>query len=233
LRWTHGLSRHTYGRLEVAQTKTAWGRRRRQRVALLKGDADVLASATRYHFAGVLDRRPVRVCAIGEVIADTRRGADDHARSLIEWLVADGTQNGADVGLLFSDVASLGRIPDGFEPIPSPDVTLAVAQSPRHGAPIALIRGDEPCDYQAILAMGQVRAAPFRFHLDRDIDLLESIPPRLFDCLARQNHLAPSKRGNCFENITSTVIPMVAAASAQKRSHTDGSRRRADWVPLA
>jgi hypothetical protein len=27
-------------------------------------------------------------------------------------------------------------------------------------------------DLAAIVAMGQVRAAPFRFHLDRDIDLV-------------------------------------------------------------
>ena len=77
------------------------------------------------------------------------------------------------MALLFSNVDSFGRIPHGFEPIPSSMVTLAVAQSPRHGAPMALIRGGEARDYQAIVAMGQVRAAPFRFHLDRDIDLLE------------------------------------------------------------
>jgi hypothetical protein len=214
LRWTHGLTRHSYGRLEIAQSKTAWGGRRRQRVALLDDDTNVLASATRYHVAGVLDQCPVRVCAIGEVIADARHGADDRARSLIEWLVADGTQGGADVALLFSDADSLGRLPDGFEPIPSPQVTLDVAQSPRHGAPMALIRGGEARDYQAIVAMGQVRAAPFRFHLDRDIDLLEYaiINKRLLAGLApegtRQLHFFIAEEG-----ITAAAYVIISVAA--------------------
>src|SRR5690349_2320221 len=38
---------------------------------------------------------------------------------------------------------------------------------------MALIRGGEPRDWAAIVAMGRARASAFRFHLDRDIDLLE------------------------------------------------------------
>ena len=38
---------------------------------------------------------------------------------------------------------------------------------------MTLVRGGEERDLAAIVAMGQVRAAPFRFHLDRNIDLVQ------------------------------------------------------------
>jgi hypothetical protein len=171
LRRTHGLSRQAYNRLELAEVKTAWGRRRR--FALLNSDAQVLASATRYHVAAVLDQRSIRVCLIADVIADPLHGSDDYTRVLIEQLVDDATQDGADAALLISDVGSLRCVPVGFEPIPISEVTLDVAESPRKGAPMTLIRGGEARDFQAIVAMGQVRAASFRFYLDRDVDFLE------------------------------------------------------------
>ena len=62
---------------------------------------------------------------------------------------------------------------DGFEEIPSTEVTLQVAESPRHGAPITMVRGGEDRDLAAIAAMGRVRADPFRFHLDRDVDFVQ------------------------------------------------------------
>jgi hypothetical protein len=50
---------------------------------------------------------------------------------------------------------------------------LTVTESARHGAPMTLIRGGEERDLAAIVAMGQVRASSFRFHLDRDIDFVQ------------------------------------------------------------
>jgi len=38
---------------------------------------------------------------------------------------------------------------------------------------MTLVRGGEERDLAAIVAMGQVRAAPFRFHLDRDLDFVQ------------------------------------------------------------
>ena len=38
---------------------------------------------------------------------------------------------------------------------------------------MTLIRGGEERDLAAIVAMGQVRANPFRFHLDRDVDFVQ------------------------------------------------------------
>src|SRR5438128_6060516 len=61
----------------------------------------------------------------------------------------------------------------GFEAIPLTEATLHVAESSRHGAPMTMVRGGEERDLAAIVAMGRVRADPFRFHLDRDIDLVQ------------------------------------------------------------
>ena len=52
------------------------------------------------------------------------------------------------------------------------EAELRVTESSRRGAPMTLIRGGEERDLAAIVAMGQVRANPFRFHLDRDVDFL-------------------------------------------------------------
>ena len=38
---------------------------------------------------------------------------------------------------------------------------------------MTMVRGGEERDLAAIVAMGRVRADPFRFHLDRDIDLVQ------------------------------------------------------------
>lgn len=38
---------------------------------------------------------------------------------------------------------------------------------------MALVRGGEDRDRQAIVAMGHARADPFRFHINRDVDLIK------------------------------------------------------------
>jgi hypothetical protein len=38
---------------------------------------------------------------------------------------------------------------------------------------MTLVRGGEERDLAAVVAMGQVRANPFRFHLDRDVDFVQ------------------------------------------------------------
>jgi hypothetical protein len=63
--------------------------------------------------------------------------------------------------------------PNGFEVVSTTEAELSVAESLRHGAPMTLIRGGEERDLAAVVAMGQVRARPFRFHLDRDVDFVQ------------------------------------------------------------
>jgi hypothetical protein len=61
----------------------------------------------------------------------------------------------------------------GFDIVPMTDVDIGVAEPPRRGAPMTLIRGGEERDLAAIVAMGRIRADPFRFHLDRDVDFVQ------------------------------------------------------------
>jgi hypothetical protein len=166
-----GLSLQAYGKFDAAQMKTAWGRHHQRRFALVDG-ADVLASATQYDLAAVLDQRPVRVCGIGSIFSEPAH-RDGHARSLVERLLDQAARDGAAMALLFSDGSPEYSQPNGFEVVSTTEAELSVAESLRHGAPMTLIRGGEERDLAAVVAMGQVRASPFRFHLDRDVDFVQ------------------------------------------------------------
>lgn len=135
--------------------------------------ADLLASAQRYDLTGTLDQQHVSICAIGAVCTDPTRHNGSHARVLVERLVDDARRDGADIALHFVSTDSTSHVPDGFEVIPAVDVELRVAESTRHGAPMTLVRSGEDRDLAAIAAMGQARAVQFRFHLDRDVDLVK------------------------------------------------------------
>lgn len=170
--WHGGLSREAYGRLAAAETRTVWGSCHQRRFALVDG-AELLASAKRYRLAGILDQRPVRICGIGAVFTEVAHRGHGHARALVERLLAEAAQDGAEAALLFSDTGSTWRKGNAFEIVPTTEVELRVAESPRHGAPMTLVRGGEERDVAAIVAMGRVRAGPFRFHLDRDVDFVQ------------------------------------------------------------
>jgi hypothetical protein len=164
------LSREAYAKFDAAQKKTAWGRHHLRRFALVDG-GDVLASATQCNLAAVLDQRPVRVCGIGGMFTPPAR-AGDHARELLKRLLDRATRDGAVMALLFSNTSHEHQ-PTGFEAVAMTEAELRVAESSRRGAPMTLIRGGEERDLAAIVAMGQVRAGPFRFHLDRDVDFVQ------------------------------------------------------------
>jgi len=167
-----GLCRHAYGRLDAAQMKTAWARVHQQRLALMEGP-ELLASATRYRMAGVFDKRPVRICGVGAVCNDSLHRGSGHARALVEQLLDEAAQDGADLALLFSPMDPAWCAQNGFERVPITQVEISVAQSPGHGAPMTLVRSGEERDLAAIVAMGRARAAPFRFHLERDLDFVK------------------------------------------------------------
>jgi hypothetical protein len=164
------LSRSAYRRFDAALARTVWGARCRSAFALADGDA-VLASADTYDLAGWLDGRVVRVCGIGSVFTEPTHGRR-HAQALIETLVTRATQTGAELALLFTHpgLDDAGR--DGFNELAVASVTLEVAESQRHGAPMTMIRAGEERDLAAIVAMGRVRAETFGFHLDRDVDFV-------------------------------------------------------------
>jgi hypothetical protein len=165
-----GLSRRAFTTADAALSKTAWGCGHRRRYALVEG-ADVLASAHQYDLSGMLGRQALRICGIGDVCSGPHEGVN-HARLLIERLVDDARQHDADVALVFTSTESLTPALDGFEVIPTQDLQLTVAESSRYGAPMMLVRGGEDRDLASIVAMGEVRAARYRFHLTRDVDLV-------------------------------------------------------------
>ncbi len=167
---SEGLSRHAYRQFDAAQLRTAWGRHHQRRFALMKR-GELLASAVRYELAAVLDQQSVGVCGIGEIFPRPTL-ADGPARELVERLLEQAAGDGAALALLFSDTSDEQQLA-GFGVVPMTDVEISVAEPSRRGAPMTLIRGGEERDLAAIVAMGQVRAGPFRFHLDRDVDFVQ------------------------------------------------------------
>ncbi len=169
--WHEGLSRKAFGRFDAAQMKTVWGRDHQRRVALVDG-GEVLASAIQYHLAGILDQRPVRLCGIGAVFTEPAHRGGGRAHQLVEQLLEQATRDGAEMALCFSETGREHCERNGFEVISTTEVELSVAESPRQGAPMTLIRAGEERDFGAVMAMGRVRAGAFRFHLDRDVDFV-------------------------------------------------------------
>ena len=167
-----GLGRQAFAKFDAAQRKTAWALRHQRRFALVEG-ADLLASAQRYDLTGTVDRQRVSICGIAAVCPDSASHDGCHTRVLVDRLIDDARRDGADLALLFVTTDRTCCAPESFEVIPTVDVELKVAESSRYGAPMTLVRSGEDRDLAAIAAMGQVRAGQFRFHLDRDVDLVK------------------------------------------------------------
>jgi hypothetical protein len=89
--WNGGLTRQAYGKLDLSQMKTAWGRGHRRRFALMDG-ADVLASAAQYDLAAILDQRPVRVCGLGSIFSEPADGSGA-AEELVDRLLGQAARN--------------------------------------------------------------------------------------------------------------------------------------------
>jgi hypothetical protein len=218
-----GLSRHAYAQFEAARLRTAWGRRHQRRLALVEG-GDVLASATQYDLAAILNQRPVRVCGIGEILPQTMLPTGGPARELVDRLLEQAARDGAAMALLFSDTSHEQQL-DGFDVVPMTDVEISVAEPLRRGAPMALIRGGEERDLAAVVAMGQVRADPFRFHLDRDVDFVQYAitKKRLLAGLgtagARQLHFFIAEEG-----ITAAAYVVVSIAGGKWTVEECGDR---------
>lgn len=167
-----GLCRRAFATFDAALGKTAWAPDHRRRYALVEGN-DVLASAQRHELSGTLDGQALRICRIGAMWSGPGYGNAEHARVLVERLVDDAAGDGADIAIVCASPASTMPALHDFEVIPTHDVELKVAESSRHGAPMTLVRGGEDRDLAAIAAMGHARAVRYRFHLERDVDLVK------------------------------------------------------------
>jgi hypothetical protein len=172
-----GLTGHADARLHAALMRTPWASRCQRSFALVDG-ATVLASAERYDLAGIIDGRPLRICGIGSVLTGRSNRGRGVSRVLIQTLVDDAARDGADMALLFTRRGADQDEREGFYELAVTDLTLKVAESARHGAPMMLVRGGEERDLAAIVAMGRIRAERFRFHLDRDVDFIRYVSAR-------------------------------------------------------
>src|SRR5262245_13374376 len=170
--WHEGLSRTAYARFYAAQRATPWGRAHLDRVALVGGDG-VIASAKRYLFDAALDGKPVRVIGLGAIFTEPARRGHGAARELVERILEGAAGAGVDLALLFSEIGPAYYAGLGFVAVDTHDVRLGVAESQRHGAPMTMVRAGDERDLADIVAMGSARAAPFRFHLERDRDLVQ------------------------------------------------------------
>ena len=165
--WSEGLTPAAYERYYTAQLATPWGRQGLRRFALVDG-ADVLSSVKLYTFDAVLDGDPIRVAGLGAVFTQPDHRGRGAAPDLIERVLEKATAGGADLALLFSEIGADYYARLGFETIPTATHTLRVIESERHGAPATLVRSGDDRDLDHIAAMGDVRAAPFRFRIARD-----------------------------------------------------------------
>jgi len=170
--WHEGLSRTAYARYYTAQRATAWGRSHLDRVALVDGGT-AIASAKRYLFDATLDGVRLRAIGLGAIFTDPAHRRTGAARELVERILETAAAAGVDLALLFSEIGPDYYAGLGFTAINAHDVELVVAESPRHGAPMAMVRAGEERDLGDVVSMGNVRAAPYRFHLDRDRDLVQ------------------------------------------------------------
>jgi GNAT superfamily N-acetyltransferase len=169
--WHEGLDRRAYGRYYAAQCATPWGRAHLTRFALSER-GEVQASAKVYTLDATLDGQSIRVAGIGAVFtqpAHRRRGA---AKALLEHLLERASADGADVALLFSEIDPEYYARLGFSPIATSEQQIRVIESTRYGAPATWVRAGDDRDFPALAALGDTRAAPFRFHLNRDRDLI-------------------------------------------------------------
>lgn len=167
-----GLSPSAYATYCRAVGKSTYARAHQERLALVEG-TDVLASGLRCAFTGVLDAADVRMVGLGDLCEDPDHAGEGHVATLTTWLTEAAEGHGADVVLVHGRADRPAALPAGFEQLPVADVELHVEESKRHGAPMTLVRGGEDRDLPAIVAMGAARAVPFRFHLNRDVDLVK------------------------------------------------------------
>ena len=170
--WHDGLDRQGYSRWYAAQLATSWGRTHLDRWALVDRE-EVQASAKIYTFDAVLDGRPIRIAGVGAVFtqpAHRRRGA---ARELLTRLLDRAAADGVDAALLFSEIGADYYARLGFEVVPTRNLAVRVIEDARRGAPATMVRAGDERDLADIVAMDAARAAPYRFHLTRDRDLVQ------------------------------------------------------------
>lgn len=168
--WGEGLTRRAYEQYNVAQTKTAWGARRLERLALVD-NGRVLSSAKRYELDAMLDGDPIRVLGIGAVFTPAPQRGHGHAARLIELLAGRAARDGFAAALLFSEIGADYYARLGFHVVPRDVFQLDVRRDV--GAPAVPLRSGEARDLQDIAEIEALHAGRYRFALRRDAPWIE------------------------------------------------------------
>jgi GNAT superfamily N-acetyltransferase len=169
--WSEGLTRPAYGRWNDAQMRTAWGRERLHRLALLDDEGRWLASLKRYRFAARLDGEAIEVTGVGAVFTPPELRGRGYARRIVEEMLEQEARRGAALAALFSEIGAGYYRGLGFAAVPLEEVTLSVTR--KDGAPAMLVRSGTDADLASIAAMHDARAAGARFALVRTPDLIQ------------------------------------------------------------
>jgi predicted N-acetyltransferase YhbS len=169
--WGDGLTRRAYGQWNLAQMKTAWGREHLHRVGLVDGD-DVLVSAKRYLFDGLVEGRQEKVLGIGAVFTPERRRGQQLAPRLIDDMLADGQARGCTLAVLFSEIGAAYYERLGFTAIDRTLVTIDIPRT-RRGAPGTMVRAVTPADLPEIASISMAYATGAGLALNRTPEFLE------------------------------------------------------------
>jgi hypothetical protein len=161
--WSDGLSRQSYARFNLAQTRTPWGSRHLRRCALLDGQGDLLSSAKRYDLRARLDGREIGVVGLGAVFTPGPMRGRGHARALVEQILADAASEGTELALLFSEIDPAYYAAMEFVGIPRRERLIRAKEKP--GAPMILVRAGEERDIPAVAALAATMTAGHRFGL--------------------------------------------------------------------
>jgi GNAT superfamily N-acetyltransferase len=169
--WGDGLTRKAYGQWNLAQRKTAWGKDHLHRVGLVDGD-EVLASAKRYIFDGLIKGQPAQILGIGAVFTPERHRGRHLAPQLIESMIADGQARGCALAVLFSEIGAPYYERLGFTVMPRTVVTIDIPRT-RRGAPGTMVRAAIPADLQEISEISMAYAQGSDVALNRTAALIE------------------------------------------------------------
>ena len=168
--WNEGLARAAYSKWNEAQMRTAWGRDRLHRLALLDDGGRWVASIKRYRLTVRYDDEVVPVVGIGAVFTPPVLRGRNFALQMIERVLEEESAAGTPLAALFSEIGAGYYARLGFVPVPLDEVTLRVRQ--KDGAPAMLVRSGTEADLGHIAAMHEVRSAPARFAVVRTPDLI-------------------------------------------------------------
>jgi hypothetical protein len=167
--WSEGLGLADYSGWQRAQMATSWGRRSLRRVALVDGDR-LLASAKRYDFVADVAGARMSVLGLGAVFTPPAERGREHARRLIDAMIADAVERGCRLALLFSEIG-----PRYYEQL---DFTVVdreeVAFEMRDGfLPLASVRPGDARDLPSMATLNARHRTPSTFALERSPDSIE------------------------------------------------------------